>query len=625
MSVSQSLSVTETSYDASSNSSKVKIVWKSTQSGQSYRDYKTTGYYWISKNGGSETKDSVKCTLPKNSTETILSKTIIVKHKIDGSGSIKVRTEMDTHIKAGVVKKSVTKNLTKINRASTVSLSSTNVNVGDTIKATITRKSSSFTHYVYFFIGDTYDTATYRAKYTDIGTSKEFTIPESWANGISGKSATAKCTVTTKYNGSTIGSVVSKSFTINKPTSGQSGTLSPTITGFTISPGYIVTGQNNFSLSAYATPALSASISKYTFESSCFSTISGASNYVTASWNNISGSDSATFKVTVTDSNGRTATQTKTLYLSSSSTDDGDDYNDYTDPKFTAFSMYRADSSGNSSSKGEYLKFEYSLSYYKSSNIYITLYYTVNGVQYSTSGSLGNDSTGEKLIHIGSVESDISGYGYARDSMGGYCYSNESSSYGSSAIVNIKSNGNGLAIGKKCQTDSFECGWPARFVSSVSFSNTPTVDDVSLSTADHDHDGVYAYSDHTHDEYITTSGLLDFCHPVGEVFLTTNSNFNPNYEWGGSWEKLTADAYFKIVTSSAGSLGGTSSSHQIPVSSLPSHRHDMGDLWSEGKGSEDKYMFTSNRKGKTRYTEYTGGGKAYYPYYYGVYAWHRTS
>lgn len=123
--------------------------------------------------------------------------------------------------------------------------------------------------------------------------------------------------------------------------------------------------------------------------------------------------------------------------------------------------------------------------------------------------------------------------------------------------------------------------------------------------------------------------LLDYTHPVGEVYTTTNESFNPNLYWGGTWEQLTADAYFKIVTSNGGDLGGTASDHKIPLSSIPSHRLTFsgykgaaawadGKIWNRGGGSG------SGNTPVTNYTDYTGGGEAYYPYYYGVYAWLRT-
>ena len=147
MAVSQSLTVTEVadSMSVTENTTQVTILWESMQSGTSYNAYTRTAYYWISINGGEETKYSVSYTLPQNKTKTILSKTITVPHKDDGSGTVTVRTEMDTRISAGVIKKSASCTLTTIPRATSFdSLScATNYFTG-ALTCKYTPKSSAF-------------------------------------------------------------------------------------------------------------------------------------------------------------------------------------------------------------------------------------------------------------------------------------------------------------------------------------------------------------------------------------------------------------------------------------------------------------------------------------------------
>lgn len=122
MAVSQTLSVTEVSgsVNTTNNTSKVRILWQSTQTGESWNGYTKTAKYYISVNGGSELEYSVSYTLPQSSTVTIVDKTVTVAHKGDGTGTVKVRTWMDTGISAGVVEKIETLNLTTIPRASTI-------------------------------------------------------------------------------------------------------------------------------------------------------------------------------------------------------------------------------------------------------------------------------------------------------------------------------------------------------------------------------------------------------------------------------------------------------------------------------------------------------------------------
>ena len=125
---------------------------------------------------------------------------------------------------------------------------------------------------------------------------------------------------------------------------------------------------------------------------------------------------------------------------------------------------------------------------------------------------------------------------------------------------------------------------------------------------------------------------LDYVHPVGEIYTTTDSSFNPNKTWGGSWEQLTADAYFKIVTENGGSLDGTASDHKIPITSMPSHTHEDNRYLRDanlqgGWGSPIQNVSASTYRAmiSTSGGNPSGSGQAYYPYYYGVYAWHRTA
>ena len=74
MAVSQTLTVTEVagSVNNSANTSKVRILWQSTQTGSSYNEYTKTAKYYVSINGGAETVHSVSYTLPKSITQKAL-------------------------------------------------------------------------------------------------------------------------------------------------------------------------------------------------------------------------------------------------------------------------------------------------------------------------------------------------------------------------------------------------------------------------------------------------------------------------------------------------------------------------------------------------------------------------
>lgn len=135
---------------------------------------------------------------------------------------------------------------------------------------------------------------------------------------------------------------------------------------------------------------------------------------------------------------------------------------------------------------------------------------------------------------------------------------------------------------------------------------------------------------------VINTEILLAAYPVGSLYLTTNS-INPGTLFGGTWEQITSDAYLKIVSSDAGQLGGTSSAHKIPVTSLPSHSHtENTECYINNSGSDNRYFLnqgggtwcntvSQGRRNANVYTGNTGGGQAYYPYYYGIYVWTRTA
>lgn len=126
---------------------------------------------------------------------------------------------------------------------------------------------------------------------------------------------------------------------------------------------------------------------------------------------------------------------------------------------------------------------------------------------------------------------------------------------------------------------------------------------------------------------ISLSGIM-----IGEVKLFA-ATVNPSETLGGTWEQLTADAYFKIVTTGAGATGGTSSNHTIPLSSMPSHDHNFsqvpntgtGGLIEDGATIQRGYSSTSGAFSDIYQLDAQGGGQPYYPYYFGVYAWKRIA
>lgn len=63
-------------------------------------------------------------------------------------------------------------------------------------------------------------------------------------------------------------------------------------------------------------------------------------------------------------------------------------------------------------------------------------------------------------------------------------------------------------------------------------------------------------------------------HPVGEYYWTSNTNFNPNTEWGGTWQRIQ-DGRVLISNNSSHSVGSTGGSETVTLSlsQIPSHSH----------------------------------------------------
>ena len=198
MAVSQTLKLYQGAQDAVANTSKLHILWKSTQSGDSRNNNTRTANYWISVNGGTEQKYSVSYTLPKNKTQTILDTTITVPHDDLGKCTVKVRTWMDTKISAGVVQKSASIDLTPIPRANTITAS--DAYIGGDMRISVVRKSASYLHTIKYAFGSLTGTIADKSAASEY----DFRIPDNWGMEMT-KSKTAPITLTCiTYAGGTV-------------------------------------------------------------------------------------------------------------------------------------------------------------------------------------------------------------------------------------------------------------------------------------------------------------------------------------------------------------------------------------------------------------------------------------
>ena len=223
MATTQALNLTQVSQSVANNTSKVRILWTTTQTGSSYNNYEKVGYYWVSVNGGTETKHTVYSTLPLQSTKTIVDTTIEVEHDKNGNCTIEVRTSMATGINAGTIELEESLELDNIPKASTIT-SVADVTIGEKCSVKWTPNSASFRFKLKFSIGDWSDTTdVIHPNTTSPYTYTGYTIPldAAWKipHGTTGTMTVTLYTYSDSAATTQEGSASTKTFTVTVPTS----------------------------------------------------------------------------------------------------------------------------------------------------------------------------------------------------------------------------------------------------------------------------------------------------------------------------------------------------------------------------------------------------------------------
>lgn len=83
--------------------------------------------------------------------------------------------------------------------------------------------------------------------------------------------------------------------------------------------------------------------------------------------------------------------------------------------------------------------------------------------------------------------------------------------------IDFLAGGHGIAFGQPATQDGFECNMPTTFHDAVTMEDAVSVMDANS----------------------TLRALFDFIHPVGSYYETSDTSFDPNVTWGGTWEKST--------------------------------------------------------------------------------------
>lgn len=141
---------------------------------------------------------------------------------------------------------------------------------------------------------------------------------------------------------------------------------------------------------------------------------------------------------------------------------------------------------------------------------------------------------------------------------------------------------------------------------------------------------------HFKDKANLVRALFDFIHPVGSYYETSDTTFDPNVTWGGTWVLETAGQVHVSAGTGytvSGALTNTSdggeTGHVLTIDEMPAHTHRQNYVnYNRGAGSSATMGYlTQTSQSYFSITESTGGGLAHnnmQPYII-VNRWHRTA
>lgn len=167
--------------------------------------------------------------------------------------------------------------------------------------------------------------------------------------------------------------------------------------------------------------------------------------------------------------------------------------------------------------------------------------------------------------------------------------------------IDFLAGGHGIAFGKPATDNGFECAMNASFI----------------------------------DANGTMRALFDFIYPVGSYYETSDTSFDPNTTWGGTWS-LEAEGLVHIGAGSNYTVGDTGgeATHTLTENEMPSHLHGIrGEYGAQASGAyppgSQYYQLTGNLLYgfQTVSSESKGGGQPHnimQPYIV-VNRWHRTA
>ena len=483
--------VTQNSQNIGSNTSNVTVkVWiKRTNSG--YTTY-GSGTVYTNIDG---VQRNVSITPSQTITSTpraIFHQDLTISHNSDGTKVLSVQVGIaHESFNSSNPSNAYNVSLTTIPRASSFTLSNSDVLAGSNITGTISRASGNFTHDVYLGFGTKQWTLA-----TGVGTSFNVTIPMETLNEIPNAiKGQGNIRVVTKNGNSEVGQKA-----VNFYISAGSNIV-PIYSSLNISRvdntvpsnwGVYVKGKSKAKLTINgASGTYGSTITKYSISGDGYST---TSNSFTTGTLNTAGT--VTFTGVVTDSRGRTATKTVTCSVV-----------DYSSPSISEFTISRCTSSGTASDEGTYVKIKpvYSYSSVGGKNTFSArVEYKLNSASSWTSGGAITTSGKEVIIGGGKISPDSS-YDIRLIIQDAFeTVTRTVSIPTASTTLDFRQGGKGMAIGKVAERDGLEVAWDSIFKKTLKVEGNCSFNKLKLLSDPNGNTG-FGYDAKTTDAYISNT------------------------------------------------------------------------------------------------------------------------
>ena len=610
----------QVSQSIENNTSYVYVYGTLTTDSNTYNGY-NTAYYNFSASQGSQSfaTGNIYFSVGKNNTKTFSATLGPFQHNSDGTlGDVSVasRCYVVPGYSSTDFNRTATISMGTIPRAS--SIGDVSGNIGATVTIPIDRKSNDFTTTLTYTFGSLSGTIADKTS----STNPSWTIPTNFYTQIpNAKSGTGTITCTT-YSGNTqIGSSVSRTLTANA----VENNVNPTVTiSSVVETDTKLTAKTTAYIKGYSKPKVTFSASARSSASLSSLHVNGVSVPTNTTQYTINNINTSAITVTATDSRGYSTNATYTLTP----------FDNYTSPNATFTTLTR-----NTPTNGQ-IDIVYSGTWY-------------NG-NFDVSGGTQANTLNVTLQYKESGTSTWTNYGTLTPTI---------SSNNFSQTITIGDNG---TVGGLFD---YTKAWDIKLTLKDYLCDGDTgYDAIPVSGSITKGKPVFWWDDDLHvegDLYLQGSKLLNMLHPVGEVYLTTSSTFNPNTAFGGTWTQLTGNQYLRIMS---GNMAQTGGSNTITVDNLPSHSHTMShshgfgadfylrhgagsgveiaaagtnttvtdgaysSTWGNGFVTQtyshhpDKVAISGTTGASSASsTGSTGSGTAFYQEYYGCYAWLRTS